>query len=329
MAKLSIEYCRSLFAEIGDVYIEHYLEEIKGDNKDLREIDQEYGNIEKALEQLIAHDLGTTLNKETKQAYLQEYVLALANYWTVRGGQYWNQVVELSTRLIEELPVSGTVSLHLSHYHNLARIFYRFGDYERAFTVIEEGIESVRKGHLEEEKILAHLLYMKSAIHRKTGDYELARRTCLQSLAQMESWKDIRGQAIAYYNLGALDQERGEPSNLGTAKTYLEKSVQIFSNLGMKERIARSCIRLAQIGIQEKDFQTTAKRLEEARAYLTTETLARPHVRLELVTAAFYYHQNKLQLARETAYFGIKLAKNQKLTIELEEFNELLKCIDP
>jgi tetratricopeptide (TPR) repeat protein len=250
---LPFEHRRSLHREIGsyieEVYAEnlgeqtsllayHYYEghawgKAMGYNlKAAQHAQREFANDtailsgERALE--AAENLGPEV--DTSQVRLAAHE-TLGEVMTLVG-QYDDafQQIELARKIVDGAPSSTNKSRHQAELsRRTADVFERRSDYDTAFEWLDKGLQYLDQDQATIEAARIYLLG--TGIYRRLGQNDEAAGWCEKSLDLASQIKSREGQLAvgqAYYNLGGIDNRRGD---LQSALDHCRRSLEVYQGI--------------------------------------------------------------------------------------------------
>jgi len=327
MELLSTEECREIYSIAGNYFILSCLEEVQVNKDNYTIIEREYANIEIALQNLVSEssEMSNTFDQVQRLLYLQEFVLVLADYWIDRCGVHWQNLIYFAELTRDELNGLAQSQLKSKVHHRIGRLYYRIGKYDNAYGVIEEGIAI---SDIEEDFVAkAHLLYLKSAIERKYQNYHAAKELSWESIKLLDILDDEWGKAIAYYNLGAAEQEDKQNGHYIKAKDYFMVCAQIFEQQCKFDRLARTYIRLAQISSGLREMTIAEEYIHKTERLINRTDYPRIYVNLKLTNAEIKFDQGAFEKANEIVFEVLKISKDNGMSAEKKRLEALAEKI--
>lgn len=150
---------------------------------------------------------------------------ALWRFWEVRG--FFREGRALLEELLALPSASARTRARAKALNGAGDLAYRFGDYNAARRLHEEGLDIERE--LQDEDAIADGVNDLANITNAQGDYAAARRLYEESLEMQRRLGNKRGEAVALNNLGYVAQRQGDYREAGR---LLEQSLNDFRALG-------------------------------------------------------------------------------------------------
>jgi predicted ATPase/DNA-binding XRE family transcriptional regulator len=259
----------------------------------LSRLEAELGNLRLALQTFL--DRGE-IEEELRMA------ASLHRFWDYRG--YWSE----GRRWLEAGLARGAAiaaGARADALTSLGVLAQRQGDYERAVTVLEEGLALWRAA--DDRRGSARALLIFGNVVKERGQYQEATALFEQSLQLSQEAGDRAHSVSALGNLGLMAAHQGD---LVTARERFEKALDLARELGDKRLRAVTLQNLADIALQMGGLAEASARLEEARplaeeigdkyclAYVL-ETLAEVQRKQGRTEQAHANLQHSMRLARD------------------------------
>lgn len=267
------------------------------------EFDTAFAWLERGLKQLN----GTTPQIERAQLLLLGVGLAR------RQGK--NEVaVEWSEKTLHEaaqIKSDTSEQVVAQAYYNLAGIYTRYGDFERAVQFCGRSIESYQK--INDEVGLSHAYNNLGNVYSDLGDWEQATEAFEKSLAVKEKIGDILYQGFIANNLANIQMNRG---NWEEAEKLFLQSLEIWKQLGASLPNAVTSSNLGQLRLHQRKF-TEAELLfatsEDIFAEIDSEDFL---PELERRWAEYYLLTGDADAALKHIRHSLQLAVQQEVKLE-------------
>jgi non-specific serine/threonine protein kinase len=185
---------------------------------------------------------------------------ALWLFWSVRGylgeAQHW---LETALEAINSPHHMGYVSINIQikAFNAAGIIFYKQGNYSKAKTYYETGLDLARKS--DDKLLIARFLSNLGVVNRHQGNVQIARLLYEESLSLCRELRVQQGVGNLLNNLGEV---AGDLKDYEAAEVYLQESISLQRTLGNQNEIALSMSTLANILIDQQQY-------EEAYTYLS------------------------------------------------------------
>ncbi len=319
---LTTKEYQQIFADTGDFFIRFSLDEAKKHANDYKLLEEEYQNIETAILNITGSKQTNNLDVSTKNLYLLEFVIALSDYWISRGGNHWDDLGYFAGLFQKDKDQKQNEKLLPKLFEKQSRLLFRQGEYNMANKLLEKGIKLAVSGN--DKSTQAHLLYLQGAMARRLHNYDESRRYCNESLDLMRIVSDPYGEAIALYNLGAVEDEDKKTLDLKKAESYFNKSLKLFQKLDKKERAARTKIRVAKILHLQGKNSEALNLLVQVDPIIAKEEYPRTYTHLRLIHAKAKLGLNEVEAALDVAYGALGFSKSNNLQIESQDLKQLI-----
>jgi len=195
---------------------QHYLQYIGNFQNDFDQVDQEWQNIQYAVE--------TTYRNRLWQLLI-EFVLSLGQFLSARG--YVNEYQRWLGQALEATEKTGDVSTRAVLLHNLAVQFQQRGDLDSALGLYEQSL-ALEKATIDLDAESATLTNI-GTIYRSRGDFKGAIGYYEQALLISRQTSDRLGEANILGSLGVIYADLGEYHQ---ANAFYEQALVISREMG-------------------------------------------------------------------------------------------------
>jgi tetratricopeptide (TPR) repeat protein len=135
------------------------------------------------------------------------------------------------------------------------------GDFSQARSVLDESLAIWLKLDVEGELGLAEALIFKGLVAQSgDGNYDTAQSCYERSLELCQNWKDLRGQAMAMFNLGRVADFRHQEA---MAFSWFERSLDLFNQVGELWGVGRTSQLIGQLALKQGNLDKARQFFEQ------------------------------------------------------------------
>ncbi|MCJ7737562.1 MAG: tetratricopeptide repeat protein [Anaerolineae bacterium] len=160
-------------------------------------------------------------------------------------------------------PQSPTAHEAMAHLH-WGTVLWHQGEYGPARSRLEHALhlaEAASTGKPPLRPVVGDIRLSLGRLLQSQGDYAQAGAHFAQALELYREAGDLRGQAAALENLGAISRLQADYAE---ARAHIEQALRLFSRIGDRQGEGRALHRLGSVAINQGDHATARTHLESA-----------------------------------------------------------------
>jgi len=194
--------------------------------------------------------------REAAELFIK-YVWEFYHNLITRG--YWMEARSKTEELIAVARALGDKQTEAHAIGELAAMFQRIGEYERAVELTQEARKLVEESG--DKRGVALALHQLGILVQSRGDYGEAARLYHESMQIKEELGNKKGVAYTLHQLGMLAQDQG---NYSEAVEYYRQSLKIKEELADKSGMATTLLALGTLAQDQGSYEEAVRHCQES-----------------------------------------------------------------